>query len=340
MLEDNDAIKWMCDSLGLNSLPFEGEKIQAGGINYIYEDGIFRQIAERSVPQAQTRDTFAYKWKKRETYESEVSLAAVREWLVARYGDCGRFFDGPAPAVLLDAGCGAAMSAIELFGEFLDQVAYVGVDVSTAVDVARKRFDERGFGGAFMQADLTRLPFAPASVDLIFSEGVLHHTDSTERALKSLAPLLRPSGWFLFYVYRKKAPLREYADDYIRAQMQTVSADEAWDMLMPLTKLGKALGDLDIDLKVPEDVSLLGIKAGTLPVQRFVYWNLFKAFYRSDMTLEEMNHVNFDWYAPKNAHRQTPEDIRKWCAEAGLDIAEIALEEAGITVIARKDNGA
>jgi hypothetical protein len=33
-----------------------------------------------------------------------------------------------------------------------------------------------------------------------------------------------------------------------------------------------------------------------------------------------MNHVNFDWFRPLNCHRQTPEQVRSWCAEAGLDI--------------------
>jgi hypothetical protein len=49
-----------------------------------------------------------------------------------------------------------------------------------------------------------------------------------------------------------------------------------------------------------------------------------------------MNHINFDWYAPTNAHRQTPEQVRLWCAQAGLDIEREIVEEAGITVIARK----
>jgi hypothetical protein len=54
------------------------------------------------------------------------------------------------------------------------------------------------------------------------------------------------------------------------------------------------------------------------------------------MSLEEMNHLNFDWYAPKNAHRHSPEDVRTWCAALGLAIEHEKVEEAGITTIARK----
>ncbi len=49
-----------------------------------------------------------------------------------------------------------------------------------------------------------------------------------------------------------------------------------------------------------------------------------------------MNHINFDWYAPANAHRQTPGEVEKWCSEAGLTIEREVIEPAGIIIIARK----
>jgi arsenite methyltransferase len=63
-----------------------------------------------------------------------------------------------------------------------------------------------------------------------------------------------------------------------------------------------------------------------------------KAYYRPELSLEEMNHINFDWYAPRNAFRQTPDEVRAWCCRAGLEIERDTMEEAGITVIARKEN--
>jgi len=49
-----------------------------------------------------------------------------------------------------------------------------------------------------------------------------------------------------------------------------------------------------------------------------------------------MNHINFDWFRPLNCQRQTPEEIRLWCGEAGLTIERMDVQDAGITVIARK----
>jgi len=180
------------------------------------------------------------------------------------------------------------------------------------------------------------IPIPDASVDLVFSEGVLHHTDRTEEAIDALARKLKVGGRFAFYVYAKKAAIREFTDDYIRGQLQGMSEDEAWRALEPLTKLGIALGELDVEINVPEGIPLLGIKKGKLDLQRFVYWNICKLYYRADFNLEEMNHINFDWYRPLNCHRHTPQELEKYVAEAGMSIERMKVEEAGMTVVAIK----
>ena len=68
---------------------------------------------------------------------------------------------------------------------------------------------------------------------------------------------------------------------------------------------------------MPEDVPLLGIKAGRYDVQRLIYWNVAKLFWNAEMTFEENNHLNFDWYAPRYARRQTEDEVRRWYEERG-----------------------
>lgn len=296
-------------------------------------DGIPRQKSLLSERQAQTQDAFAFKWAKRDTFDSDASRERVREWLVERYGDLSWLYERDQPLVL-DAGCGAALSALELFD--IPRIRYVGVDISDAVDVAAQRFAERGLSGSFMQASITDLPFAEQTFDAIFSEGVLHHTDSTRGALLALAPLLKPGGKFMFYVYRKKGPIREFTDDYVRDRLQSMPPQEAWKAMEPLTRLGISLGELDAEIDIPEPIDLLGIPAGRISVQRLFYWHVAKMFYRPDMTFDEANHINFDWYAPTNAHRQSPEEVRQWCEESGLTIEREVVEDAGITIVARR----
>lgn len=318
----------------------EGDTASLRGLPYRLSRGILRSPDVLSSRQADTGEAFEYKWKRTDTFDSDASRARALAWLIERYGDLrtGEWLrDYEGQPLVLDAGCGAGLSGLEMFGPLMNRLRYLGVDVSEAVDVAAQRFRAAGHRPGLMQADICRLPFAPGSVDVIFSEGVLHHTDSTESALKSLAALLKPGGRFMFYVYRRKGPIREFTDDYIRARLQPLRQEERWKVLEPLTRLGIALGKLDAYVDIDEPVDVLGIPRGRFSVQRLFYWHVAKMFYRPDLNLDEMNHINFDWFSPVNAHRQTPEEVRLWCAQAGLRIEREIVEEAGITVIARRE---
>jgi SAM-dependent methyltransferase len=293
-----------------------------------------------SKSQRQTDEAFGFKWAKRDTYESDASKANMRRWLLERYcaNDPKRLADWlhGGRKIILDAGCGAGFSGLLFFGEALREHDYLGVDISSAVEVARERFREQNMPGDFIRADISCLDVPDSSIDIIFSEGVLHHTDSTERALKHLATKLTSGGRFLFYVYKKKALIREFTDDAIREALKPLTDEEAWEALKPLTQLGIALGELQCQINVESPIPLLGIEAGKLDVQRFFYWNICKAYYRQELSFDEMNHINFDWFRPLNCQRHTPEEIRLWCKEADLDIEHIDVQEAGITVVAQR----
>ncbi|AZW33428.1 methyltransferase domain protein [Bordetella bronchiseptica GA96-01] len=283
---------------------------------------------------------FGYKWGRRDTYDSGALSDAMIDFNLRRYGDIANapwwpeYGDRPR---VLDVGCGAGIGAMSIFGHRLSQLEYWGVDISDAYKVAETRFAEHGLSGTFQHGDMTDLDVPLNAFDVILAEGVLHHTDDTENAFHRVMRHLAPGGRVLAYVYRKKGPIREFTDDYIRDQISGLSPEEAWKALAPLTQLGITLGQADLEIDIPEPIEILGIPAGKLNLQRFFYWHIFKAYYRPDWKFEEMQHVNFDWFAPKNAHRHTKEEIEKWCADAGLTIERLDEEEpAGYTVIARR----
>lgn len=328
------------ETLFQTSIPSDATPFQVAGITLHRQNDIFCTSAMHSKTQEHTSQTFGFKWQKRDTFEGALSTK-MRSWLLEKYGDvcsAGWFADHGEAPVLLDAGCGAGLSALELWRPALDRIRYVGVDISDAVAVARQRFRENGFDGLFIKADLQEIPLPGESADIIFSEGVLHHTDDTRQALESLLGYLKPGGRILFYVYKRKGPIREFTDDMLRDRLRAMSPDDAWDALMPLTRLGKILGDLDIEIDIPEQIDVIDIPSGKINLQRLFYWHIFKAFYDPAMSLDEMNHINFDWYTPANAHRQSPEEVRGWCKELGLVIEHEKIEPAGITVIARKED--
>ncbi len=309
--------------------------------NYAILDGIPRFVLTEDRDQKQTEKSFGFKWQQRDSYDAPQVQEIARHWLVQRYGfenisQMRTYFANQQR--ILDAGCGSGYSALLWMNQEWQtsgEAEWFGADISVAIDVAQERLASIP-GTHFMQADLMQLPFAKETFDIIFSEGVLHHTPSTELALKSLIPLLKEGGEMMFYVYRKKGPIREFTDDYIRELVCSLPPQEAWQMLRPLTKLGQALAELNVEVEVPEDIPYLGIKAGPIDVQRLIYWNVAKLFWNDAYSFEQNHHVNFDWYHPSYAYRQTEEEVRRWCDEAGLSIVHFDAQESGFTVRAIK----
>jgi arsenite methyltransferase len=302
-------------------------------------EGVVRFEDSVSHAQQQTKEAFGYKWAQRDSFESDIMVSRTRQWLIERYAEPSPYVDSfPQKPIILDAGCGAGLSALEYWKDHFSKIHYLGVDISTAVDVCRQRFSKNPKTDAvFMQANIQKLPIQENTIDIIFSEGVMHHTDSTSETFFSLSKLLKNKGLFIFYVYNKKGPIREFVDDYLREKLQNMTPSEGWDALRPLSKLGKVLGELDITVDIPENIELLDIPAGKINLQRLFYWHIFKAYFDPNLQLEEMNHINYDWYAPKNAHRHTIDEVQQWCSTASLKIIRQVVEPSGISIVARRD---
>jgi SAM-dependent methyltransferase len=183
-----------------------------------------------------------------------------------------------------------------------------------------------------LQADLRDLPFGKGFFDYVYSDQVLHHTKNTETSFKYLTGFLKKNGHISIYVYNKKAPIREFADDYIRAKTTRMSVEECVEFSKDMTELGKSLSLLKKKITIPRDIPLLNIKSGTYDVQRFIYWHFLKCFWAEDGDYERSVGVNFDWYYPKFAFRHTPKEVRQWYMHQGIRITSFKEIESGISV--------
>lgn len=94
---------------------------------------------------------------------------------------------------LLDIGTGTGRM-LELLAPRAERAT--GIDLSREMlALARARLSEAGLGrAALRQAEMTRLPFAPASFDLITLSMVLHHADDPAEVLAEAARVLAPGG--------------------------------------------------------------------------------------------------------------------------------------------------
>ena len=137
-------------------------------------------------------------------------------------------------------------------------------------------------------------------------------------------------------MYRRKGPIREFTDDYPRRSCRRCRREEAWRALEPLTQLGIALGELDAEIDIPEPIDLLGIPAGRINVQRLFYWHVAKMFYRPDLTLRRDEPHQFRLVCASQCVPPVAEEVRRGAPTPASTIEREVVEEAGITVVARR----
>jgi ubiquinone/menaquinone biosynthesis C-methylase UbiE len=309
-----------------------------GGHAFRVDKGVPRMLSDEMLAEQQklTQASFSAKWKRIPKFGHEdASRNMYVSWYLQRYGfgtiENLRAFLANKRTVL-DAGTGLGRDAL-LYGENCPGQVYA-LDLSTSIDDAYQHVGHMP-NVHLIQGDLTQLPFREGTFDFIACDQVIHHTPDAPAAFQHLAAHLAPGGEIAIYVYKKKGPIREFCDDFLRAHYTTASEEECYAFSRAMTNLGKALTDLNIELDVPEDIPILGIKAGKQNLQRFIYWNVFKCYWNDDLDFETNVMTNFDWYHPFHASRHTEEELRSWCATAGLDIVHFDVIESGISFRAR-----
>lgn len=299
--------------------------------------GIPRLVVDETTGFVKTESAFSSKWKKYNKYYHQKNwLLHQQNWFLDRFGwknlnNFNKFLK--TRSKILDAGTGIGNSAKLFSANPKSQI--FAIDASESIDFAYKKYGSTS-NIHFLQADLRRLPFRKRFFDFICSDQVLHHTKNTETSFKNLVKYLEKDGLISIYVYNKKAPMREFADDFIREHTTTMSEKECIEFSKDMTYLGKILSQLKKKIKIPRDIPVLKIKAGTYDVQRFIYWYFLKCFWAEDGNFERSVGVNFDWYFPKFAFRHTPDEVRKWYEDTKIKIVHFKEIESGVSVTGKK----
>lgn len=311
-------IKMKPDIKELFRLPtaIRGNAIFAGGFDV------------EATNQKQTQDIFSDKWMEVEKLQDVEKMYNTQfEWFLQLYGfnsekQLAAYLDGK---VVVDAGCGLGYKAA-WFAKLAPTCTVIGIDISDAILLASKNFNDLD-NLYFMQGNIAETLFSNNVVDFVVCDQVIMHTESPEETFKHLSDITKPGGCFACYVYRKKALPRELLDDYFRLQTHNIPKEEMWEFSSQLTELGKSLSELKISFESP-DIPLLGIKGGTYDVQRFIYWNFIKCFWKEEWGFELSKSTNYDWYAPSNAKRFSKEEFMQLIQANHLNVVFFHEEEA------------
>lgn len=304
---------------------------------FLITHGIPRFVVDETKNFVKTEDAFSAKWRTyHKSYHEKKWFNFQRNWYLERFQwktliDFNKFLK--TRKFILDAGTGLGNSA-KYHSTNKNSIVFA-LDASESIDYAYKKYGNE-LNIHFIQADLRKLPFKKNFFDYIFSDQVLHHTKNTRTSFKYLTQFLQLTGLISIYVYNKKAPIREFADDYIRSKTTKMSVKDCINFSKEMTILGKSLSKLKQKIKIPNDIPLLNIKAGTYDLQRFIYWHFLKCFWAEDDDFERSVGVNFDWYYPKFAYRHTPQEVRSWFNETKIKISSFKEIESGICVTGKK----
>jgi len=81
-----------------------------------------------------------------------------------------------------------------------------GVDLTPrSIETSRHHLKLYGQSGDFALTDAEHLPFADESFDVVYSNGVLHHTPDTAEAVREVYRLLRPGGLARVMLYHRNS---------------------------------------------------------------------------------------------------------------------------------------
>ncbi len=140
---------------------------------------------------------------------------------------------------VLEIGCGLGTDAVNFARAGAD---YTGVELSLAsLELAKRRFDVFDLRGRFIACNAEELPadLMREKFDLIYSFGVIHHTEHPERLVDNVSRMLTQEGEFRLMMYAKnswKKIMIESGFDQPEAQSGcpvafTYSADELHSLL-------------------------------------------------------------------------------------------------------------
>jgi SAM-dependent methyltransferase/uncharacterized protein YbaR (Trm112 family) len=197
-------------------------------------------------------------------------------------------------------GLGAETQAVQeaLGGD----VEMFGIDLNFAVLQSGAKLKARP-GMHIFVASLFSPPFAEESFDLVYTQGVIHHTYSTRAAFDSIARFVRPDGLMFVWVYG--------LDDH----------------LVPKGILG-LLARIRVALEIFRPV--VAVMPKFLRNAFFFVLTLIlhpaiksRGLEGREWTRTNTDHALRDWISPRYAYRHSFNELLEWYEELGFDVVGV-----------------
>lgn len=204
-------------------------------------------------------------------------------------------------SLVLDAGCGngTLSAAVAASGPRI-----VAMDFSNSVERAHQQravfAKDKAHRVHYVQADIQQPPFAGETFDVIYSDGVLHHTPDTKTSFCALVPLVKKNGRFFLWLYRRDLSFYFRIKASAILAIRTVMRRLPRKIILSLCYAGAA-----ILLTLLRVQLLLGLKSKRKIIP---------------LSLKATNLM--DTFTPQFKHEHTPGEVKTWFDEQGFTRAE------------------
>lgn len=109
---------------------------------------------------------------------------------------------------LLDVGCGTGQMIRYLRDSRPGQFALTGLDRSASILAEARRVVDDDPAVRLVTGRVERMPFAPATFDVVLAMGILEYVASTEQAVREIARVTRPGGLAIVTMQNPRSPYR------------------------------------------------------------------------------------------------------------------------------------
>lgn len=160
-------------------------------------------IADSAKKITKTKKSFSQEWKIFK-YEGDTTWGFTKDVRKKRFlEEIGFSADELKGKTILDVGCGNGVltSAVSEYG-----MMAIGIDVSNSIE--RAFINNDNHDTHYIQCDLQNPPFREEFFDIVYSTGVIHHTNNTELSFSCITPLVKPKGRLYVWLYRPEKDLR------------------------------------------------------------------------------------------------------------------------------------
>ena len=187
--------------LDLLRCPETGDKLVAAEGGLVADSGRVYRITPTGIPlfaeqpaSEDARRQMAHYDQIADSYEANLGYPHTRAYF-GYLDDALLATVGPTPlGNVVEACCGSGETFKLLSGRY-DRG--IGIDISLAM-LARAQVANADAPVTFIQGDVTRLPLADGSFDLVMTLGGVHHVNDRITLFKEIARVLKPGGRFIY----------------------------------------------------------------------------------------------------------------------------------------------